>query len=549
MTPTARTRPWLRLSAAAATLGLLTACTSAATPSDTDPAQDGAGSGLLDDTVVHELDIEFDETAYDAMISTFTSTGEKEWITATVSVDGQLFHDVGLRLKGNSSLSGLRGGAAAQRAGEDGTDDADGSGTDDADGSGNDDADAAAGEGEAADQGEAADEGAAVDRVRPGGAGGPGGGATADEPESLPWLVRLDEFVEGQSYDGLTEFVIRSNSSETSLNEAVALELVGLAGLATQEAASTRLTVNGSEEQLRLVVENPGDEWDDRVFATEGILYKAEAGGDYSYRGDDPTAYEDVFDQETGDEDDLTPLMDFLEFVNDADDETFAAELGTHLDVAAFADYLAVQELIGNFDDIDGPGNNSYLRYDSATGRFTVVTWDLNLAFGGLGGGTGGAFPGDRQRPEGAGTLPEDLPEGVEPFPGGPPDGVGTLPEDLPEGVEPPAGGVDRGAFPGGLAGGPGGGNVLAERFMAEPTFAAQYEASLTRLRAELYDSGAAQDVLDRWSTLLTDDATVDADVVAQEAAAIASHFMQPSASADPEPSTPATEQPARDDV
>lgn len=523
-----RTRPaprtWLRLTATAAALGLLSGCTSAATPAVTDPSRDDSGTGLFDDTVVHDLEIEFDEQAYDAMIATFTDTGDKEWITATVSIDGQVFEDVGLRLKGNSSLAGLRGGTLAEGAApatEDG---------------------AAAGDGAAAENGatedgpaDAAEEpaaDAAGDRVRLGGPGGPGGGATADEPESLPWLVRLDKFVDGQSADGLTEFVIRSSSSQTSLNEAVALELVGLAGLATQESASTRLTVNGSEEQLRLLVENPGDEWDDRAFTSDGILYKAEAGGDYSYRGDDPAAYVDVFDQETGDEDDPTPLIAFLQFINESDDATFAAELDAHLDVAAFADYLAVQELVANWDDIDGPGNNSYLRYDTATGRFTVVTWDLNLAFGGMGGGFGGDLP--------AGGFPgRELPDGVEL-----PEGVELPPGDLPDGVVPPAAGDatgadGRGTFPGGGRGRPGGSNVLAERFLAEPTFAAQYEASLTRLRTELYESGTATDVLDRWSQLLTADGAVDADVVAEEAAAIASHFT--------EQSTPDAEQPAPD--
>ena len=55
----------------------------------------------------------------------------------------------------------------------------------------------------------------------------------------IPWLVKLDEFVDDQNHDGLDEFVIRSNSSMTALNEAVALELLDLAGLASQDAIAT----------------------------------------------------------------------------------------------------------------------------------------------------------------------------------------------------------------------------------------------------------------------------------------------------------------------
>lgn len=64
--------------------------------------------------------------------------------------------------------------------------------------------------------------------------------------------------------------------------------------------------------------------------------------------------------------------------------------------------YLAMMELIDNFDDIDGSGNNTYLWYDAATRQFTIVPWDMNRAFGGaLGGGDGsGGF---------------QLPKGVQP--------------------------------------------------------------------------------------------------------------------------------------
>ena len=55
-------------------------------------------------------------------------------------------------------------------------------------------------------------------------------GASADEPEGLPWRIKLDKFVEGQNYQGETDIVVRGNNSETSLNEAVALELIGRPG-------------------------------------------------------------------------------------------------------------------------------------------------------------------------------------------------------------------------------------------------------------------------------------------------------------------------------
>ena len=51
------------------------------------------------------------------MIETFVDSGDKEWIEATVTIDGTTFERVGLRLKGNSSLMGLRGNGRGGPAG------------------------------------------------------------------------------------------------------------------------------------------------------------------------------------------------------------------------------------------------------------------------------------------------------------------------------------------------------------------------------------------------------------------------------------------------
>ncbi|MFT3852145.1 MAG: CotH kinase family protein [Ilumatobacteraceae bacterium] len=281
-----------------------------------------ADTGMLDSTTVHTVAVEVDQDAYAAMIATYLSTGEKEWISATVTIDGVTYEQVGLRLKGNSSLRNVGTDSAA---------------------------------------------------------------------EELPWLLKFDELVDDQRYGDVEELVIRSNNSATALNEALALDLLELAGLASQDAMYAGFSVNGSAAVLRLAVENPDDEWVDTWFGTDGSLYKAESGGDYSYRGDDAAAYDEVFDLEAGDDEELTGLSAFLRFVNESDDATFAAELGDWLDVEAFARYLAMMELLSNSDDIDGPGNNSYLYRDPTTGLMTVVPWDMNLALGvGAGGGRGG---------------------------------------------------------------------------------------------------------------------------------------------------------------
>ena len=473
--------------AAALALGLLTGCaatgddttgvaavetsSTADEPDDLDVASAAAdsaatgdlgGVGTLDSSVVHEIAVSFDTADYDAMIEAYSSTGDKEWIVATVTIDGVTYDEVGLRLKGNSSLRGITGEGPVGTS-----------------------------------------------------------NASADDPASLPWLVRLDKYVDDQNHEGLTDLVVRSNTSSTSLNEAVALELLELAGLASQDAIATTFSVNGGEPTLRLVIEHPDDEWMVESFDAGGALYKAESTGDYSYRGDDPESYDEVFDQEAGNDNaDLTPLIDFLEFINDADDAAFDSELTKWLDVDAFATYLAMQELVDNFDDIDGPGNNSYLYYDTGTGRFTVVAWDHNLAFGLSPGGVGGEGGGPGGFP-GGGFPPGELSDGEIPE-----GGFGDRP--MPGDFDP--GGFDPGVFEPGAAGPPDGGiggpglgsNVLVERFLANDAWQALVDDRLVELRTDLIESGVADSVLAEWSAIVASSGVVDGATVADEAGQIA---------------------------
>ena len=170
-----------------------------------------------------------------------------------------------------------------------------------------------------------------------------------------------------------------------------------------------------------------------------------------------------------------------------------------------------MMDLVENTDDIDGPGNNAYLWWDEASGRFTVVPWDLNLAFGAMGGFGGGGGGGGGARPEGmpegfdSENLPEGMPEGFDPE---------NLPEGVPEGVEP-------GERPGRGAGGFGRGNVLVERFHENEDFEARYQAALATLGEELFAGGTVTSFLTGRAEVLGTSDLVDEATIEEESAAI----------------------------
>lgn len=416
---------------------------------------------------IHTIDVAFEDADYQQMLSTYAETGDKEWIEADVTIDGTLIENVGLRLKGNSSLRGLGGTQTA-----------------------------------VVDEGD--------------------GTADSSSPEGLPWLIRLDKYVDDQSYSGRVDFVVRGNNTETSLNEAVALAMLAEAGVTAQQAAFTAFSVNGSSPSLRLVVDSPDDElWNAEIFGG-GNTYKADSEGDYSYRGSDATSYLDVFTQRTGVED-MTPVIEFLDFINNSSDEEFAQDLSQHLDTEGFATYLAAQDLIRNNDAIDGMGNNSYLHFDSDTNTMSIVAWDHNLAFSAMGGPAEGGFRPDMQQsgamPDFAQSMDGEFPNPGQGRPqGGPPaDAEGEMSMSGQAGPPEDVNGFAEQRGPGTKS------NPLVTRFLGTEEFAQLYGDALESLNERLVASGFAEQILDDYVALLSSEGQnlVSQSVIENDADAI----------------------------
>ncbi|NYV72949.1 CotH kinase family protein [Streptomyces sp. UH6] len=510
---------------------------------------------LYDTSVAHSLQLEYDQTEFDKMMKEFQDDGNKEYIEADLTIDGVYLEDVGIRLKGNSTLMSLRGGgmgmpgggrtapdgatagqgdgAAGQAASSRQQNGAGGTGTDTGTG----------GNGTASSGGNTGSRG-------DGNAAGPGGGRgggimqydlSEEKPEELPWLIKIDEYVEGRAYQGEREISLRPGSGdEVPVNEALSLSLMDSSGLKNERYSFTELKVNGRPVTTRLMVENPDTEYAESVGDGNGVMYKARAGSSFDYQGDDPTDYESSFKQlnKVGSQD-LEPVMKLIKWVDQASDEEFEKDLGKYVDVESLATYVAAQNLLLNFDDMSGPGKNYMLWYDLDTKKFTVLGWDYNLTFSGdatagpdddmsMGGMFGGGPPGgatDGAAPEGFPEgMPEGFPEGMpEGFPEGMPEGFPEgMPEGFPEGM--PEGfpeGMPEG-FPGGASGGPGqggdagqegqgggqgrggmgggafSGHALKDRFLESDAFDAVYKKAYQELYEKFFGSGAATAALDR---------------------------------------------------
>jgi spore coat protein CotH len=420
---------------------------------------------LLDDAVVHSIQVIMSEVDYDSMLTTYQQTGLKEYFKADVIIDGVRINNVGIRLKGNASLRTALGG----RGGFRGFNRPDNGQQPNMENRPNFPENGQLPEGFDPDNRPEPPQGFnPQDILQMPGAGqgqerggvGMGQQASADQVKT-PFMIKFDEY-EDQTYQGLTAISIRTygvSYDEALLNEPVTNTIARLAGIPATQTSYTGFRINDNVETLYVVSELVNEEYLTKYFGNaDGVLYKAEVGSTLSYEGEDPSSYTDSFTQQTRVNDaDLAPLIAFMRFLDQSDDATFESKLPNWLDVDSFATYLALNNLLVNTDSMIGMNNNYYLYYDEVEQRFTLLMWDANESLSKLGGNT--TFDLYFQNT-----------------------------------------GMGRGMAPGGRGGGE---NILITRFMASDKFKSLYEEKLRLVYQEAFVSGMMTRTVEKYSALI----------------------------------------------
>ncbi len=89
---------------------------------------------------------------------------------------------------------------------------------------------------------------------------------------------------------------------------------------------------------------------------------------------------------------DYSDLVHLLDVINNTPNEGFADAIEEVFDVDSFLRLTATNIAMSNFDSYFGRLNNFYLYHRPDTGKFVMIPWDLNMSYGlyGCGGGGGG---------------------------------------------------------------------------------------------------------------------------------------------------------------
>ena len=124
-----------------------------------------------------------------------------------------------------------------------------------------------------------------------------------------------------------------------------------------------------------------------------GMPGGAGGGGDLVYQGDDASQYSSIFENAVEKSSDAAQkrMITAIEHLNTGED------LETYWDVDKALRYLAVHTFVVNLDSYSSSMQQNYYLYEN-NGRVTILPWDYNLAFGGFQSGSASAsvnFPID----------------------------------------------------------------------------------------------------------------------------------------------------------
>jgi spore coat protein CotH len=207
-----------------------------------------------------------------------------------------------------------------------------------------------------------------------------------------PLKIDFNYFDDEQRLMGLKELYLSPNCLDPSqVREHLSYELFHKAGIATPRTALAQvfLTIDGQHDAAALgpytVIEDPQSKsFLKREFGdSSGLLFKPDSYGELRYLGEDWNDYRVGYSCKT----DGTVVLrkrfiELTKLISRADDERFAREIESFIDMDQFVRFVAVNVLMANYDSFLATDHNFFVYIHPKTLKAHFFPWDLNLSFG-----------------------------------------------------------------------------------------------------------------------------------------------------------------------
>lgn len=208
------------------------------------------------------------------------------------------------------------------------------------------------------------------------------------DSDRYSYRIKFNKYVKGQKLLGLNEMVLNSGYMDPSyMREYLHYEYLRELGMNVPETVFCNLYINDELVGLYLGIEALDSSFVEREFddvQETGNLYKMEEGANLTYKENEDYSYADL---KTGTDTERTGLKAFIKALNNMPDGE-KGDIEKYLDVDSALKYIASNTVLCSYDSYNGNMCHNYYMYEDENGIFTVVPWDFNQSFGGMGEGT-----------------------------------------------------------------------------------------------------------------------------------------------------------------
>ena len=206
--------------------------------------------------------------------------------------------------------------------------------------------------------------------------------------------------IDNQRFFGFKQLSLANGFSDaTYLRETVTYDLMRESGLVASQTAFYEVILDYGEEPVNLGIYTVVEVIDDTVIANafgddSGNIYEGDGAGVTLAEGTfDQIA--DSFEKENNEDEadwsDIEALYTALHAeTRTTDPAQWRADLEAVFDVDTFLNWLAISTVVMNWDTYGSMTHNFYLYNNPDTGQLVWIPWDHNMTLGSGGGGQGG---------------------------------------------------------------------------------------------------------------------------------------------------------------
>lgn len=216
-------------------------------------------------------------------------------------------------------------------------------------------------------------------------------GNTSRDATKKSYKLSFNEFAPGREFHGLEKFNLNGEHNDPSIiRAALCWSVFKDMKLPCSRTGYAELYINDVLYGLFINVEHYDDEFLDARFGNDtGNLFKCLYLGDpadLTYRVDgryDLVGSGETYQLRTNEEsNDFSDLAYFIDLLNNTSDALFPSHIEDAFCVERFIRWMAVDALVGSWDDYRYLANNYYLYHDPTSDKFEFIPYDYDNTLG-----------------------------------------------------------------------------------------------------------------------------------------------------------------------